>query len=49
VQALGGGRQMPEAGRVAIERGMSRSGGLSPGKWEWAVRQELGLIDSVLA
>ena len=49
VQALGGGRQMPEAGRVAIERGMARSGGLSPGKWEWAVRQELGLIDSVLA
>jgi L-fuculose-phosphate aldolase len=48
VHAIGSGRQMPEEGRRAIERGMARSGGLSPGKWEWAVRRELGLIESVL-
>jgi ribulose-5-phosphate 4-epimerase/fuculose-1-phosphate aldolase len=49
VHALGGGRPMPEQGRQAIERGMSRSNGLSPGKWEWAVRRELGMIESVLS
>jgi ribulose-5-phosphate 4-epimerase/fuculose-1-phosphate aldolase len=49
-EALGAGaRAMPDQGREAIERGMARLGGVIPGQWEWAVRQELGMIDSPLA
>jgi len=50
VHALGStGRPMPEQGRNAIERGMARTDGISPGKWEWAVRRELGRVGDVLA
>ena len=43
------GRPMPDVGRRAIEAGIARFDGTSPGKWEWAVRQELGLVDGVLS
>jgi ribulose-5-phosphate 4-epimerase/fuculose-1-phosphate aldolase len=43
-----GGRPMPDSGRQAIERGIARFNGTSPGKWEWAVRRELGLVEDVL-
>jgi L-fuculose-phosphate aldolase len=50
VRALGtGGRPMPDAGRRAIEHGIARFNGTSPGKWEWAVRRELGLVGEVLS
>ena len=43
------GRAMPDAGRQAIEHGIARFNGTSPGKWEWAVRRELGLVGDVLS
>jgi ribulose-5-phosphate 4-epimerase/fuculose-1-phosphate aldolase len=50
VRALAaGGRPMPDSGRQAIERGIARFNGTSPGKWEWAVRRELGLVGDVLS
>jgi ribulose-5-phosphate 4-epimerase/fuculose-1-phosphate aldolase len=50
VRMLGQGeRAMPEAGRRAVEEGLARLGGVSPGKWAWAVRRELGLLPEVLS
>ena len=50
VRAMGGSsRTMPEQGRRAIERGVARFTGVVPGKWEWAVRRELGMVEGVLS
>jgi L-fuculose-phosphate aldolase len=50
IRALGiPGRAMPEVGRQAIETGIARFDGTSPGKWEWAVRRELGMVGEVLS
>jgi L-fuculose-phosphate aldolase len=50
VRATGAtGRPMPDAGRQAIETGIARFNGTSPGKWEWAVRRELGVVGDVLS
>jgi len=50
VQVLGAAdRAMPGSGRQAIEEGIARFNGTSPGKWEWAVRRELGLIGDLLS
>ena len=32
-----------------IEDGIARFNGTSPGKWQWAVRRELGLVGEVLS
>jgi hypothetical protein len=50
IRALGiPGRAMPDVGRQAIETGIARFDGTSPGKWEWAVRRELGMVGEVLS
>lgn len=43
-----GARSMPPLGRQAVEEGIARFGGISPGKWDWAVRRELGALEPVL-
>jgi ribulose-5-phosphate 4-epimerase/fuculose-1-phosphate aldolase len=50
VQAMGGSsRTMPAQGRLAVERGVARFHGTVPGKWEWAVRREIGVGEDVLS
>jgi ribulose-5-phosphate 4-epimerase/fuculose-1-phosphate aldolase len=42
VEAIGGGREMPEYGqRALVELGQKKLGNRAPGLWEWAVRREL--------
>jgi ribulose-5-phosphate 4-epimerase/fuculose-1-phosphate aldolase len=42
VEAVGGGREMPEYGQQALRELSKRAfNGRSPGMWEWAVRREL--------
>lgn len=49
-RALGGLAQtMPDKGRQTIEKGIATWGGIIPGQWAWAVRQELGLVSLVLS
>jgi L-fuculose-phosphate aldolase len=50
VRVMGGTpRTMPTKGREAVERGVARFNGTVPGKWDWAVRREIGSVDGVLS
>lgn len=41
VEAIGGGRPMPEAGRAALFESVRKAGGRPPSLWGWAVRREV--------
>jgi ribulose-5-phosphate 4-epimerase/fuculose-1-phosphate aldolase len=42
VEAIGGGGEVPDYGRTAIETAVAGRGGVIPCLWEWAVRREIG-------